>query len=46
LSGLTDNNNENAKLLIIAYQYFSCLMFVFTIKIPLKQRYFFWFLSY
>jgi len=23
LGGLTDNNNENANLLIIAYQYFS-----------------------
>ncbi|MGP9713730.1 hypothetical protein ACT3TI_02945, partial [Psychrobacter sp. AOP22-C1-22] len=32
LSGLTDNNNENANLLIIAYQYFSFLIPVFTIK--------------
>jgi len=29
---LTDNNNENANLLIIAYQYFSDLISVFTIK--------------
>ncbi len=28
LSGLTDNNNENANLLIIAYQYFSYLVLV------------------
>jgi len=38
LGGLTDNNNENADLLIIAYHSFSYLVFAvyFYQKIPLN----------
>ncbi|GAF60671.1 hypothetical protein JCM18903_606 [Psychrobacter sp. JCM 18903] len=43
MGGLTDNNNENANLLIIAYQYFSysVLVICFYHKNTAKfQRYF------